>query len=400
MVFAKAYPAAAIPSFLNGSIPMTLAPPSACRRACSTTSARTRRTVAPRLGFAYEAFPNTVVRGAFGIYFNLMPASYVGTAPFGTLPFEGSQTYTNSSTGAPGFTMDNPFSATGAFTSNPSVSAMAKLATPYTEEYNLAVEHQFSKGLDIRIGYVGQHNLKQNNYGGSGNYDPNINLANPPVVGVAARARTSVQPFSAISYLIDPSSTVRKLTPGRRAQAVPRWVWLSVRSTQWTRVLGTENIENPSGATPQRFLRPDRRPYSTGAGFELLLSVAVRSWAAVTRRFRQPCQQDHQRLADLRHHRLPDRPAFLSDILCVRHHAGLVSGRANRVPGVPLYPAVKTRAQWFNPAAFQAPPCCTVTGYSETCPAAVRNGMCHAIRHLSATLATTCSADPDSRTGT
>src|SRR6202044_331011 len=32
------------------------------------------------------------------------------------------------------------------------------------------------------------------------------------------------------------------------------------------------------------------------------------------------------------------------------------SGRANRVLGVPLYPASKTRAEWFNPTAYAAPP--------------------------------------------
>jgi hypothetical protein len=36
---------------------------------------------------------------------------------------------------------------------------------------------------------------------------------------------------------------------------------------------------------------------------------------------------------------------------------GLVSGRANRVPGVALYPGKKSLTQWFNPAAFTAPPC-------------------------------------------
>ena len=34
---------------------------------------------------------------------------------------------------------------------------------------------------------------------------------------------------------------------------------------------------------------------------------------------------------------------------------GFPSGRAQRVPGVPLYPAVPNRLQWFNPAAFTAP---------------------------------------------
>jgi hypothetical protein len=34
----------------------------------------------------------------------------------------------------------------------------------------------------------------------------------------------------------------------------------------------------------------------------------------------------------------------------------VISGRANRVPGVNLYPANKTLAEWFNPAAFTPPP--------------------------------------------
>jgi hypothetical protein len=31
--------------------------------------------------------------------------------------------------------------------------------------------------------------------------------------------------------------------------------------------------------------------------------------------------------------------------------------RPNRVAGQPLYPSHKTKAEWFNPAAFAAPPC-------------------------------------------
>ena len=51
-----------------------------------------------------------------------------------------------------------------------------------------------------------------------------------------------------------------------------------------------------------------------------------------------------------------------------------MSGRANRVPGVPLYPAVKTRAQWFNPAAFTAPPCFTATSPNVPCSSYVAGG--------------------------
>ena len=101
--------------------------------------------------------------------------------------------------------MNAPFSATGAFAANPSVTAQHATVTPYTEQYNLAVEHQFNKGLDIRIGYVGQHNLKQNNYGGSGNVAPNINLANPAAGwSLLSKITNLVQPFSSISLNLDP----------------------------------------------------------------------------------------------------------------------------------------------------------------------------------------------------
>jgi hypothetical protein len=33
----------------------------------------------------------------------------------------------------------------------------------------------------------------------------------------------------------------------------------------------------------------------------------------------------------------------------------VVSSRANRNPGVALYPGKKTRSEWFNPAAFSVP---------------------------------------------
>ena len=48
----------------------------------------------------------------------------------------------NSTGSTPPFSASNPFSATGNFAANPSANAQAKNVTPYTEQYNLAVEHQ------------------------------------------------------------------------------------------------------------------------------------------------------------------------------------------------------------------------------------------------------------------
>jgi hypothetical protein len=369
VVFASAYPASAIPNFLT-SIPITLAPNVNLPTNVFSYLGQDTNNVAPRIGFAYEILPNTVVRGAFGIYYNLLPASYVGTAPFGTLPFVGSSTFTNSTGTTPAFTMSNPFSATGAFTSNPSVSGSAPLKTPYTEEYNLAIEHQFSKGLDVRIGYVGQHNLKQNNYGGSGNYNPNINLTPFPVVGVSAQSTNLVQPFSSISYLLDPifHSNENSLQVGVHKQYHHGLAFGAEYS--WTRVLGTENLENPSGVNVNDSFGPIGGiapqvltlnysyllPFGHGQMFlgnaGNLVNKIVSGW-------------QFSGITDFQ-----NGQPFSVSYSAGGSPSGQVSGRANRVPGVALYPAVKSKAQWFNPAAFTAPPCYTNTGLSGTCSAA------------------------------
>jgi len=366
VVFANAYPASALPNFINGSIPIALAPNVGLPTNVFGYLGQDTTNIAPRLGFAYEVFPKTVIRGAFGMYYNLLPASYVGTGPFGTLPFSGSESYTNSSTGAPTFTMSNPFSATGAFSANPSVSAMAHLTTPYTEEYNLAIEHEFAKGLDVRIGYVGQHNIHQNNSSGSGTTTPNLNLANPPVVGVSSQTTNLVQPFSSINEQFDPifHSNENSLQIGVHKQYSHGLAFGA--EYQWVRVLGTENIENPSGANVNDSFGPISGiapqvlalnysyllPFGKGQHFlgasSTLVDKLVSGWqiSGITD------FQDGQ----------PFSVTYTASGI-----TGLVSGRANRVPGVALYPAVKTRQEWFNPAAFVAPPCYTNTGLSGTC---------------------------------
>jgi hypothetical protein len=373
VVFASQYPASALPNFINGSIPIALAPSVGLSTNLFDYLGQDKTNIAPRFGFAYEAFPKTVVRGAFGIYYNLLPASYVGTGPFGTLPFSGSETYTNSTGSKPSFTMSNPFSATGAFTANPSVSAMAHLTTPYTEEYNLAIEHQFPRGLDVRIGYVGQHNIHQNNASGPGTTTPNLNLANPPVIGVSAQSTNLVQPFSAISLQFDPifHSTDNSLQIGVHKQYSHGLAFGA--EYQWIRVLGTENIENPSGANPNDSYGPISGiapqvlalnysyalPFGKGKMFlhdGVLLDKLVGGWqiSGITDfQAGQPFSVTYT---------APGSPA------------GQVSGRANVVPGVPLYPAVKTRQQWFNPAAFTAPPCITASGSPVACSTYVAGG--------------------------
>ena len=369
IVFGSSYPSGAISSYVNSlqaSNLIALSSNSSIANNPFASLGRPSKNFAPRFGFAYQALPNTVLRGAFGVYFNLLPASYVG-AMFGTLPFEASQTFTNSVNNAQPtltastFTLGNPFSATGSYSANPSVNAEHNLVTHYPEEYNLAVEHQFPGALDLRIGYVGQHNLKQNNYGGSGNYAPNINLADPPVIGASVQSTNLHQPFASIPYNLDPifHSTMSSLQVGVHKQYTHGLAFGA--EYQWTRVLGTENLEDPSGQHPRDSYGPIsgitpqvlQLSYSYalpfGHGQALfgnagdLANKFVHGWQISGITDAQTGQ--------------PFSVSFSAPSV-----QGAVSGRANVVPGVALYPATKTRAQWFNPLAFAVPSCYNANG--------------------------------------
>jgi hypothetical protein len=132
---------------------------------------------------------------------------------------------------------------------------------------------------------------------------------------------------------------------------------------QWTRVLGTENVQNPSGSTPNDSYGPvgGITPqvltvnYSyvlpLGRG-QLLLGSAggvldkiVSGWqisGISAFQTGQPFSVTYT------------APGTYTDG-SGNKWTNLASGRASVVPGAAQYPAQKTKAQWFNPAAFQAP---------------------------------------------
>jgi len=359
VIFDSSYPSSAISSYVtllaNNNL-ITLAPAAGLSTNPFGFLGRPNKNFAPRLGFAYQLLPNTVLRGAFGLYFNLLPASYVGNM-FGTLPFEASESYTNSTTYASAFTMSAPFSATGAYSANPSVNAEHSLVTPYTEEYNLAIEHQFSKGLDVRVGYVGQHNIKQNNASGSGNTAPNINLADPIDITKTVQATNLIQPLSSISLNVDPifHSMMNSLQVGVHKQYTQGLAFGA--EYQWIRVLGTENIEDPSGKYPRDSYGPiaGMTPQVLQFNYSYLLPLGKGQWlfgnaGDTLNKFIRGWQISGA--TDIQ----TGQPFSVTyTATTTKAYPGLVSGRANRVSGVALYPAKKTRAQWFNPAAFTAP---------------------------------------------
>ncbi len=346
VAFASSLPAQTIPAY---SQYVTLGPAAGLGDSLFGYLGQDKNNVAPRFGFAYQPFHNTVVRGAFGVYFNLLPGSYQQGPAFTNFPFSAAASYNQPAGPTPTFTMDAPFSLTGAFGANPSVVAVHKPVTPYTQQYNLTVEHQFPLGLNLRLGYVGQIARKQNNYGGNGQTAPDLNAVQPGPGNV--QANRPFQPFSGISYIMDPIffTNANALQIGLHKQ-FSHGFQMNLEY-QWSSVLGEENFQNTfttndsygpiGGVTPQVLAVSYSYELPFGSGHAFLSNTGsigdkfIKGWqiSGITN------AQSGQ----------PFSVTYNNSV------TGGVGGRADRVAGQPLYPANRTKAQWFNPAAFAIP---------------------------------------------
>lgn len=305
--------------------------------------------IAPRFGFAYQINSNTVIRGAVGQYYNMMPSSYIDNA-FSDLPFDTSLIYSNTAK-TPTITMNAPFATSATVPANPSVIAQHKTTPAYSEQYNLAIERQLPGAMDLRIGYIGQRTIHQNNSGGPGNTEPDLNYAPPG--DYTEQSKRPYQPFSTISEAFDPvfHTTTNSLQVGLHKRYKSG---LMINAEyQWIRILGVENFENPttigdsygniSSNTPQVLQVNYAYELPMGRGKALFRDASgitnqiIGGWqlaGVTTFETGQPFSVTYT---------APGSQVYGA------------SGRANQVPEVPLYPAHKSLAQWFNPAAFTAP---------------------------------------------
>lgn len=109
---------------------------------------------APRVGAAYRIFNNTVVRGGFGVFYDLGygftgSAFSTGVVPFSSTLSLPSVTYTSPAfqQPVPPFSLTPPFSRVFAYQPN--------YKTPYTLQYNASVEHSFAGKNTVSLSYVG-----------------------------------------------------------------------------------------------------------------------------------------------------------------------------------------------------------------------------------------------------
>jgi hypothetical protein len=158
----------------------------------------------PRVGFAWNALPNTVVRGAYGIYYDYVPqdlliANFTNSAGLATNPI-GPQAVVSFNYDPSGWDGTNAGTAIltapqGPFP-NPGSSIFVtprNLVTPYSQNWNLNLEQQISSAVALQIGYIGSKGLKLVRLRDANQPDVNGNRNNFPQYG-------PVDQFTTISF--------------------------------------------------------------------------------------------------------------------------------------------------------------------------------------------------------
>jgi hypothetical protein len=112
-----------------------------------------RRNFGPRVGFAYRFLDRTVLRGGYGIYYTRLASTLLERFSGG--PFQVSEVFQNEiDRGVARFQFPNPF--TGGSLPAQSITPVSKnLATPYTQQWNLTLEHEFPSSILARATYRG-----------------------------------------------------------------------------------------------------------------------------------------------------------------------------------------------------------------------------------------------------
>jgi hypothetical protein len=196
-----------------------------------------KKNFAPRIGFAYQIDPRTVVRGAYGIFYGgLENIGYYANLSE-NLPFQVIDTF-NAPNCAPGNcsalgeTLETGFSQALAvglnnFVSFPSLRGTDAVAkTPYTEDYNLTIEHSFSSNLVASIGYVGNESRHLQVQPDPDNYEalvnpsvnPQFTRPFPDIGGTAYIAYAGVSTYNGLQTKLE-----RRYANGWSALATYTW---------------------------------------------------------------------------------------------------------------------------------------------------------------------------------
>jgi hypothetical protein len=156
---------------------------------------------APRLGFAWSVKPSTVLRGAYGVYYdyipqhlmlaNFTPSAGIATNPIGPKPVTAlnfnSDPFNGNTTG-PIYTLASP-------PYNIFVTPR-NFATPYVQNWNLNLEHALNRSAALEVGYVGSKGTRLVRL-----YDQNQDFPNPNFGNVDTLATISSSTYHALQAI-------------------------------------------------------------------------------------------------------------------------------------------------------------------------------------------------------
>jgi hypothetical protein len=122
----------------------------------------------PRIGFAWRAQPRTVVRGSFGLFYDLMNGmsqrAQNGSINNANWPGSLGRSVV-SNTNTVDATADAPFGNTNPFIPTPTPSSQAPYYDPrfkpaYSEQWNFEIQRELAANLVLSAAYVGSHSLR------------------------------------------------------------------------------------------------------------------------------------------------------------------------------------------------------------------------------------------------
>ncbi len=154
------------------------------------------RNFAPRIGFAYRVLPRTVIRGAYGIFYN-PPGGWEWSTGRGNWPYSISDNLTGINiAGSTPTRADQFFGSFDPSKVTPTAqhTIARDLKTPYMQNWNFGIEHQLTQSLLLEVNYQGAKGTNLSSFLSTNDPTPGPGDPNPrrpfPIAGAFSELKT------------------------------------------------------------------------------------------------------------------------------------------------------------------------------------------------------------------